>query len=280
MTSTSPAAETTLETSASRGASAGRKRARQRTLRGLLGVLFFLCIWQFAFEVGWLNPLFFGDPISVFQSLFELLRPGGELVPHVKESAKELFFGFLIGSFLAIVLGVLIGWSTVLDDLTDPLLAAFYATPYVAFLPLIVIVLGIGLWSKVFIVAWAVFFPVLINAIAGVKNASPDLIRVAESFATGRVRLLRTVLLPSAVPYLLAGMRQAIGRGLVGVIVAEFYLAQQGIGFFIENRTSTYRPNDAFAAILLTALAGILLVRTVAAFERRVGRRWGISQRM
>jgi ABC-type nitrate/sulfonate/bicarbonate transport system permease component len=120
---------------------------------------------------------------------------------------------------------------------------------------------------------------VLINAVAGVKNTPPEFLRVAASFTTSKPRLLRTVLVPSAVPYLLAGMRQAIGRGLVGVIVAEFYLAQAGIGFFIENRTSTYRPDDAFAAILLTALAGIALVRTVGAMERRVARRWGISQK-
>jgi ABC-type nitrate/sulfonate/bicarbonate transport system permease component len=215
----------------------------------------------------------------MFRALPGLLQPGGELIPHVQESAKELFAGFGIGATLAVILGVLIGWSTVLDDLTEPLLAAFYATPYVAFLPLVIIVMGIGLSSKVFIVAWAVFFPVLINAVAGVKNTPPEFLRLADSFTIGKLRLLRTVLFPSAVPYLLAGLRQAIGRGLVGVIVAEFYLAQQGIGFFIENRTSTYRPDDAFAAILLTALAGIVLVRTVAAVERRVGRRWGISQK-
>jgi NitT/TauT family transport system permease protein len=271
--------EAAIEPAGARASVSRRRRARQRTLRGILGVLLFLGLWQLAYEVGWLNPLFFSDPISMFRALYDLMRPGGELIPHVKESGKELFFGFVIGAFLAVVLGILIGWSTFLDDLSEPLLAAFYATPYVAFLPLVIIVMGIGLWSKVFIVAWAVFFPVLINAVAGVKNTPPEFLRVADSFTTGRIRLLRTVLLPSAVPYLLAGMRQAIGRGLVGVIVAEFYLAQQGIGFFIENRTSTYRPDDAFAAILLTALVGIALVRTVAAIERRVGRRWGISQK-
>lgn len=256
-----------------------RRRARQRTVRGLVGVLLFLAIWQLVFEVGWLNPLFFSNPLNMFEALYELVTPGGDLIPHIEASAKELFLGFTIGSLLGAAIGVLIGWSSFLDDLTEPMLAAFYATPYVAFLPLIIIVLGIGLWSKVFIVAWAVFFPVLINAIAGVKNTPPELIRVAESFTTGKFRLLYTVLLPSAVPYLLAGLRQAIGRGLVGVIVAEFYLAQEGIGFFIENRTSTYRPDDAFAAIFLTAVAGIVLVRSVGAFERRVGSRWGISQK-
>lgn len=256
-----------------------KRRARQRTARGFIGVLVFLAIWQVVFWVGWLNPLFFSNPIDMFQALWTLITPGGELIPHVQASAKELFFGFVIGSTLGAVIGVLIGWSTILDDLTEPMLAAFYATPYVAFLPLIIIVMGIGLWSKVFIVAWAVFFPVLINAIAGVKNTPPEYIRVADSFTASRLRLLLTVLLPSAVPYLLAGLRQAIGRGLVGVIVAEFYLAQEGVGFFIENRTSTYRPNDAFAAILLTSVSGIALVRGVGAIERRVGRRWGISQK-
>lgn len=280
MTTMTPetAAPTTAPAAGVRSVSRQR-RARQRTIRGLLGVLLFLGIWQLAFEAGWLNPLFFSNPIAMFRALVTLLQPGGELIPHVKESGKELVVGFGIGSSLGVVLGVLIGWSTVLDDLTEPLLAAFYATPYVAFLPLVIIVMGIGLSSKVFIVAWAVFFPVLINAVAGVKNTPPEFLRVADSFTTGKLRLLRTVLLPSALPYLLAGMRQAIGRGLVGVIVAEFYLAQQGIGFFIENRTSTYRPDDAFAAILLAALTGIVLVRTVAAIERRVGRRWGISQK-
>ena len=273
------AAEAAVEPSGGVKSVSRKRRARQRTLRGLLGVLIFLGIWQLAFEAGVLNPLFFSNPIAMFKALFTLLQPGGELLPHVKESAKELVVGFGIGSTLALILGVLIGWSTVLDDLTEPLLAAFYATPYVAFLPLVIIVMGIGLSSKVFIVAWAVFFPVLINAVAGVKNTPPEFLRVAASFTTSKPRLLRTVLVPSAVPYLLAGMRQAIGRGLVGVIVAEFYLAQAGIGFFIENRTSTYRPDDAFAAILLTALAGIALVRTVGAMERRVARRWGISQK-
>jgi NitT/TauT family transport system permease protein len=272
-------AEAAVEPSGGVKSVSRKRRARQRTLRGLLGVVIFLSIWQLAFEAGMLNPLFFSNPLAMFKALFTLLQPGGELLPHVKESAKELVVGFGIGSTLALILGVLIGWSTVLDDLTEPLLAAFYATPYVAFLPLVIIVMGIGLSSKVFIVAWAVFFPVLINAVAGVKNTPPEFLRVAASFTTSKPRLLRTVLVPSAVPYLLAGMRQAIGRGLVGVIVAEFYLAQAGIGFFIENRTSTYRPDDAFAAILLTALAGIALVRTVGAMERRVARRWGISQK-
>jgi len=165
-----------------------------------------------------------------------------------------------------------------LDDLTEPILAAFYATPYVAFLPLIIIWIGIGLWSRTVIVIWATFFPMLINTVAGVKNTPPEYLRVADAFVVGRLRVLGKVVLPSSVPYMLAGLRQSIGRALVAVIVAEFYLANDGIGFFITQATNAYRPDDAFAAILLTSVVGIALVRGVAVFERRIGRKWGLTQ--
>jgi ABC-type nitrate/sulfonate/bicarbonate transport system permease component len=254
-----------------------KKRERRRTLLGVLGVVGFFAVWQLLFELGTLNPLFFGSPDGVFRALKPLLIDG-VLWPDLRASFNEFALGFGIGAALGIALGILIGWLKWLDDLTEPLLAAFYATPYVAFLPLIIVWLGIGFWSKTVIVIWATFFPMLINVIAGVKNTPPDYIRLARAFCVRRGRLLARVVVPSAVPYVLAGLRQAIGRALVAVIVAEFYLANVGIGFFITEKTNAYEPNYAFAAILLTAVAGIVLVRGVGAIERRVGRRWGLSQ--
>jgi ABC-type nitrate/sulfonate/bicarbonate transport system permease component len=261
------------------GAEARKRRSRQRTMRGLAGVVAFFTLWEIMFQVGLLNPLFFGEPWGVVKALVDLLSPGGGLLPHLAESGKEFGLGFGIGTSAGLVLGILLGWFTILDDVTEPLVAAFYATPYVAFLPLVIIWVGIGTMSKAVIVMWAVFFPVLINSIAGVKNTPPEFLRVADSFFVGRRRVLTTVVLPAAVPFLLAGIRQAIGRGLVGVIVAEFYLANMGIGFYIQRETSVLNANNAFAAILLIALMGILLVRSVAVFERRVGMRWGSSQK-
>jgi NitT/TauT family transport system permease protein len=256
---------------------ARRRRARRRTILGIVGVVGFFAIWQLLYELGTLNPLFFGSPTGVFRAYNRLLIEG-ELWHDLQVSSKEFGYGFVIGSILGIGAGVLIGWMSWLDDLTEPLLAAFYATPYVAFLPLIIIWIGIGLWSRTVIVIWATFFPMLINTVAGVKNTPPEYLKVADAYAVGRLRVLGKVVLPSSVPYVLAGLRQSIGRALVAVIVAEFYLANDGIGFFITQTTSAYRPNDAFAAILLTSVAGIVLVRGVAAVERRIGRKWGISQ--
>lgn len=258
--------------------SARRRRGRQRTIRGVAGIVAFFAFWEVAYRAGMLDPLFFGEPWHVAKALVEILKPGGALVPHLAESAKEFGLGFGIGCAGGLLLGIVLGWFTFLDDLTEPLVAAFYATPYVAFLPLVIVWVGIGLLSKAVIVMWAVFFPVLINSIAGVKNTPPDFLRVADSFSVGRRRVLTTVVLPAAVPFLLAGIRQAIGRGLVGVIVAEFYLSNKGVGFFIQRETSTFNANRAFAAILLIAIIGIVLVRGLAVVERRVSRRWGTSQ--
>ncbi len=253
------------------------RRGRRRLLLGLVGLVVFFGLWQVLFEVGTLNPLFFAAPTGMAKALWQLLVTKRTLLPHLKTSSTEFLFGFGLGTAGGIVLGILIGWFRWLDDLTEPILAALYATPYVAFLPLIIIWIGIGLWSKAVIVMWATFFPMLINAIAGVKNTSPELLRVADCFCVGRLRVLSRVVLPASVPYLLAGLRQSIGRALVGVIVAEFYLANQGVGFFINEKVGTYQPNDAFAAIFLTAVAGLVLVRGVGVIERRVARRWGLS---
>jgi len=253
-----------------------RRRSRQRSLRGLAGLVLFFAVWQVLFELHQLNPLFVGSPSGMARSLYHLFATGS-IWPDLRESGIEFVLGFLIGAGSGVLLGVLIGWFTFVDDFLDPLIAAFYATPYVAFLPLIVVWLGIGVWAKVAIVVWAAFFAVLINTIAGVKNTPPEYLRVARSFCIPRITLLRTVVIPSAVPYVLAGLRQSIGRGLVGVIVAEFFLASKGIGFFITSATTTFRANDAFAAIFITAVVGLALVRGVGVIERRVGRRWGLT---
>jgi ABC-type nitrate/sulfonate/bicarbonate transport system permease component len=250
---------------------------RERAVLGIAGVVLFFGIWQFLYEIGTLNPIFFSSPLKVVTSLWDLLVTERTLWPHIAESSKEFGLGFAIGVLGGTVVGLVIGWLRRLDALTEPVLAAFYATPYVAFLPLIIIWFGIGLWARTLIVIWATFFPMLINAVAGVKNTPPELIRLAESFSLGKTRTLTRVVLPSSVPFILAGLRQSIGRALVGVIVAEFFISQRGVGFFIAEKSNNYQPDDAFAAILIVAVLGIVLVRSVGAIERRVGRRWGLS---
>ena len=248
---------------------------RRRFVLGMAGIASFLGIWQLFFSIGALNPLLVGEPVGIARELINLLFIDRDLLPHVRVTAVEFSLGFGIGSSLAVLLGLMLGHFRWLDELTEPLIGAFYATPYVAFLPVIILLFGISLQSKVAIVVWAVFFPMLINTIAGVKNTPAEYLRLATSFSVSRARMFFTIIVPASVPYLLAGLRQSIGRGLVGVIVAEFFLASKGIGFFIQSVSSGFRMNEAFAAIAITSIAGLVLVRLVARLERVVSGPWG-----
>lgn len=248
------------------------RRARQRLTRGLGAIVVFLLAWQGMVDAKLINPLFASSPIGMFGAFGTLFSGSNGMVPDLKASGLEFLIGFGGGVILAVLLGIVIGWFPFFDDIAEPFISGFYATPYIAFLPVIILWAGIGLTSKVVIIGWATFFPVIINTIAGVKNTPPDFLRVARSFGVSRPRLLRTVVAPAAMPYIMAGLRQGIGRGLVGVIVAEFYIANKGVGFFISSATAAFRTNDAFAAILLLGVAGVVLVRIVAAFEQRLAR--------
>lgn len=254
-----------------RTARPGRRRLRstRRMLRGALAVFIFLGVWQALVSAGRLDPLFASSPVAIVEALFRLLT-NGSLAPDLAASGLEFVIGFSLGTGGGVILGILFGWFDLLDDMSDPFIAALYATPYVALLPIIILWAGIGLWSKVIIIVWATFFPTVINTIAGVKNTPSEFLRVADAFCVGRRRVLTTVVFPAAVPYVLAGLRQAVGRGLVGVIVAEFFIANKGIGFFIASTTAAFRTAAAFAAILITAVVGVVLVRLVALIEKRV----------
>jgi ABC-type nitrate/sulfonate/bicarbonate transport system permease component len=253
-----------------------RRRARQRWMRSLGAVVAFFLLWQWLYTAKVLNPLFIASPWSMVTTLVHLMA-SGQLAPDATASAEEFVLGFGLGVGAGIVLGIIIGWVPFLDDISDALITGFYATPYIAFLPLLVLVAGIGLLSKVLIITWATFFPMLINVVAGVKNTPGDYIRVARSLCIPPRRILTTVVLPSSYPYILAGLRQAVGRGLVGVIVAEFYIANKGIGYFISSTTSNFQPNQAFAAILLVSLVGVLLVTVVGRLERGMAKARGVS---
>lgn len=248
-----------------------QKRQRQRIIRATAAVVFALVLWQVFVDVGFVNPLFAASPLGIIKA-FGILAQGGQFnfLTQIDASATEFAWGFSIGVVTGVIGGVLVGWFPFFDDISDFFVGFLYATPYIAFLPVIILWFGIGLLSKVIIIFWATFFPVLINTTAGVKNTPPEFLRVARSFYISPIKTLSGVVLPASVPYILAGLRQGIGRALVGVIVAEFYIASRGVGFFISETTSAFEMNQAFAAIFIVGITGVILVRVVAALEHRV----------
>jgi ABC-type nitrate/sulfonate/bicarbonate transport system permease component len=137
------------------------------------------------------------------------------------------------------------------------------------FLPIIIFWFGINNTSRVIIIVWAGILPLVINITAGVRNLDQDYTRVAAAFCTPRLKFFYTIALPATLPYILAGIRLAVGRALVGAIVAELFLASQGLGYFVQNRTSNFDMDSAMAGIVILAAVALLLNWGVRLIERR-----------
>jgi NitT/TauT family transport system permease protein len=254
----------------------GFLRKQRYPLYRILGMVIFLGGWQIASSTGVINPLYASSPWGWSTKGLKLLSDG-TLVGDIVATFRVLFIGLAIGSILGFLAGLLIGLSKAFQAASNDIVAALYALPYIAFLPLVIVWFGIDDAARVFIVVYAVFFPVLMNTASGVRNVEPQLIRVAEAFCASRMTITRTVILPSALPFVLTGLRLGIGRGLVGVVVAEFFMSSHGLGFFIYSSASHLDSDAAFAGIVILAALGVLLTRFIEYAEHRVYQRWGKS---
>ncbi len=170
---------------------------------------------------------------------------------------------------MAIPFGIAIGWYKKLAYTCDPFINAMNATPRVALLPLVIIWLGIGILSKVGIIFLGAIFPMLINTRDGVKTTPLNLLNAARSFGASEWQIFKTVVLPSTVPFILTGLRQGIGRALIGVMVGELYAATAGIGFMITVAGATFQTDKVFVGVLIFAISGVVLTELVDRFERR-----------
>jgi NitT/TauT family transport system permease protein len=185
--------------------------------------------------------------------------------PSCSVRSWELALAVIIG----IPLGLAAGWYRRLSYAVEPLLAALNATPQVAFLPLIVVWVGTGLASRVLIIFLLAVLPIAINAHAAVRTTDPRLVRVATSFGAGDWRLFRTIVLPGSLPFILAGLRLAVGRGMIGVVVGETYGAATGIGAMINQAGLRFETDRVFVGVLAIVAVGVILVEVIQHVERR-----------
>jgi len=264
----------------------GFYRRHERAILGTATVFLFLIAWE-GVERGWwadalrpllgasaerlqLKPIFISSPTLVAAAALRMFFVTGEIWRDLAWSS----FGYVLGLALAIAVGIPLGlaagWYRRLSYAVEPFLSALNATPQVAFLPLIVVWVGTGLGARVLIIFLLAVLPIAINAHAAVRTTDPRLIRVAASFGAGDWRLFRTIILPSAVPFLLAGLRLAIGRGMIGVVVGEIYGSAAGIGAMISQAGSRFQTDKVFVGVLTIVAAGVILVEIVQRIERRV----------
>ena len=168
-------------------------------------------------------------------------------------------------------LGLVCGRYRLLSHAVAPFVSALNATPQVALLPLVVLWIGTGLAARVFIIFLLTVLPLFINAHAAVRTTDPRLLTVARSFAASEVFLFRSIIVPSAIPFLLAGLRLAIGRGMIGIVVGELYGGATGVGFMINRAGATFETDVVFVGVFTIVAAGLVLTDLVRRIETAVG---------
>jgi NitT/TauT family transport system permease protein len=242
---------------------------QERKILGTLSVLIFLGVWELCGNtLQIINPMFMSAPSLVLKAGIQLFT-SGEIWNDLYISGIEFFWGYTLSVVVAIPFGIAIGWYKRFAYVCDPFVNAMNATPRVALLPLVIIWLGIGIMSKIGIIFLGAVFPLLINTRDGVKTTPANLLTAARSFGASEWQIFKAVVLPSTVPFILTGLRLAVGRALIGVMVGELYAATAGIGFMITVAGATFQTDKVFVGVLIFAISGMVLTDLIDRFEHR-----------
>ena len=251
--------------------------ARHREpLLGALSVALFFALWQAAFLVVPFNPLFISKPSLIAAGLVDLIATG-DLAHDLAVSAVPFTYGFAAAVVTGFAVGIIMGARARVGYALDPLMPVFYASPLVALAPLAVNFFGVGVAGKAIIIFLLSVFPFIFNTAAGVRTVDPVLINVVRSLGGSEHDLYRKVILPSVLPYVIAASRIAIGRALIGVLVAEFFAASEGIGYAVARFGDLFALDRMFACIIVIMAIAVVLTQAIrwverAAFPWRLGR--------
>jgi len=237
-----------------------------RKARKIVSPIAIIALWELVSRSGLVASYLLPAPTVVLRTLTSLLV-SGELLPHIAISLMRSLAGFAIGSTLGILLGIAIGWSRFVEDVTDVPIQVLRSTPKSALIPLIIVWLGLGEPSKIFIVSLPSLFLTLINTIAGVKSVDILLIKAARSLGAKDRHILWGVIVPAAAPMIFAGLRLGVVVSLVLLMMAEMVAADRGLGFFIQDAQRLFLTDRMFAGIVVIALLGFVFDRIVLRVE-------------
>ena len=230
-------------------------------------VALILIVWEI---VGpFISPIFFTYPTKIAVAFYDLIL-NGELPYYLGQSLEVMIYGLSAAIIVGIPLAVAMARERWLDWALDLPINALYATPLVAVVPLLVLWFGIYLKAKIIVVFLFAVFPVLINTYQGVRECDKNMIEVARSYRSSEWRMWQDVLLPFAVPYIIAGIRLAIGRGLIGMIIAEFYTTISGLGFMITRYANVFEMDKVFVPVIVLMVLGVSLTTMLKWFGRRI----------
>jgi NitT/TauT family transport system permease protein len=243
-------------------------RVPERLLFGIIGFVGVLILWEAAVRMGLLKSSLISSPTGVIAAAITDFG-NGSIQPHIGTSFLEWLVGFAAALVIAIPLGFALGSFRRAEFLVDPLLAALYATPTVALVPLIILLFGVGIQSKFAVVFLEAWVTLTVSTINGVQAADKRWLDIAQSFRASKWLTFRSVTVPSSIPFIITGIRIAAGRALVGVVVAEFIASNIGLGFYISVNGSFLNASRVMLGILLIGGFGIFVGEMIRRVERR-----------
>jgi ABC-type nitrate/sulfonate/bicarbonate transport system permease component len=245
---------------------AARRRDRILSIASPLGLLL---AWELAAQTGLIDVRFFPAPSAIIAKLIEMAR-SGELTENVLISLQRIVLGFLLGGVPAIVIGIAMGIWRPIRAIVDPLIVATYPIPKSSLLPLILLIFGLGEMSKVVMVAIGVFYPMAINATAGVLQINQIYLDVGKSFKASPWDTFRTIALPGALPFIMTGVKLGAGLALILIAIAEMVGAKSGIGFMIWSAWETFAVAKMYVGLFVIALIGFAISLLLNEIERWV----------
>jgi ABC-type nitrate/sulfonate/bicarbonate transport system permease component len=235
----------------------------------LIALAAFLLLWHLlSIPAG---KLLLPSPLSVVPAFIELTR-SGQLIYATANSLAVFGGGYLLAVLAGVPLGVLMGGIRLLGETLEIYVNGLNSTPRVAFIPLIVLWFGLDIGAKIAIVWITAVFPIIINTYAGVLNTSDELIEAARSFGANQTQIFRHIMLPSAVPYIVAGLRIGASLAIIGTVVAELYTALSGLGHLLDQFGNTMQTAKYFVPVLVLVVLGILISQSLKLLERRLAR--------
>ena len=252
------------------GGSGRPSRLGQASLRrGLVAVVVVFGAWEAAVQIFRPSTVIIVAPSAIAQSFWEL-TVSGELWHHFTVSMYQFVLGYLAAVVIAIPLGLFMGASKRAHDYGDPWLTALYATPSVALAPLFVVWLGFGDAAHISIIALVAFFPVIINTIDGVHAVERDLREVGIAFRANRREVFGRIDLPGSLPYIFTGLRLALARALVGIVVADLFGAQAGLGYLILTSSQVFQTGAVFVGVIVLAVLGVVLTWALRGLQKKL----------
>jgi NitT/TauT family transport system permease protein len=232
-------------------------------------VAVFFVIWEYFGRH--MDPIFMAPPSAIFAAAVDLIRSGA-----LRKALVETLYPFAAGMALTVIIGIVLGvviaqWR-LMEYILDPFINALYAIPRIALVPLIILWAGLEFAGKVAILVSVAVFPIIVNTYAGIRDVRGSMLEIGRAYGATETQIFFKIVLPAAMPFIMAGIRLSVGLAIIGIIVAEFFTAISGLGGMIVEYANVFATAKLFVPIIVIALVGVLLTGLVVWIENRLSR--------